>query len=501
MAQGSVFAQTTLSGRKRTLFTYKWMRYFFTEDLSAYSRPIINWQQRAIWIALALLFQSANEIDHTYYSFLGRFSSLIPLTLFLGSFYAIWRAMRPAKSHTETEELSTTAHQQPHLWQRIVLILTVLLTIGGIAELGFTVVESFLPPLFTNDGTSLDTNAAILLMQGHNPYSDSNMPELLRRFYILPAWTTPLRQGQFANRLDYPSNAELQSVLNTSLKAGDVPEFEAKTDYPALSFLTLVPFVMIGNYNVLPFYLLCYLLLVVVAWNLAHPEIRPWVLLLAIANVPMLSSTRGGNLDILYILLIILAWWLRNHRWSSAVYFGLALASKQIAWYFAPFYLIMTWRNYGFKEAIHRMAIASGLGLLINLPFIMWDWKAWSIGMIAPVADPMFPLGVGLISLSETHLLPYLPQTIYTLLEGAAMLLVLVWYWHLCRKRPEAAMLLAVLPLFFAWRSLPSYFYCTAFPVFIMMTANVEPISHRALVAGFLRKLTESVRVPSPVSI
>jgi uncharacterized protein (DUF608 family) len=194
----------TLSKQKRTFLSYKWMQYFFTEDQSAQSRTLIDWQQRATWIALALLLQSVNEIDHTCYSFLGRFSSLIPLALFLGSFYALWRALQPAKSRPEEPQVP---FQQPHLWQRIVLILTVLLTIGGVAELGFTVVESFMPPLFTNDGTSLDTNAAILLLQGHNPYTDSNMPELLRRFYILPAWTTPLRQGQFANRLDYPSDA------------------------------------------------------------------------------------------------------------------------------------------------------------------------------------------------------------------------------------------------------------------------------------------------------
>jgi uncharacterized membrane protein len=407
-------------------------------------------------------------------------------------------ALRPTKSGQEAQRAML---QQPRLWQRIVLILTLLLTIGGATELGFTVVNSCMSPIFTNDGTSLDTNAAILLMQGRNPYTDSNIPELLRRFYIIPTWTTPLRQGQFANRLDYPSDAQLQSILNTSLKAGDVPEFEAKVSYPALSFLTLVPFVMTGNFNVLPFYLLCYLLLIALAWKLARPEIRPWVLLLAIANVPMLASTRGGNVDILYILLVMLAWWFRNHRWSSAVYFGLALASKQIAWYFAPFYLIMIWRHYGFKEAMYRMAIASGLGLLINLPFIMWDWKSWLAGVMAPVADPMFPMGVGLINLSDTHLLPYLPQTVYTLLEGVAMLLVLAWYWRICRKRPEAALLLAILPLFFAWRSLSSYFYCAAFPIYIVMTAKLEPMSHRAVVSAWLRKLAESVGMPSPVSV
>src|SRR5260370_10462563 len=34
-------------------------------------------------------------------------------------------------------------------------------------------------------------------------------------------------------------------------------------------------------------------------------------------------------------------------------------------------------------------------------------------------------------------------------------------------------MLLAVLPLFFAWRSLASYFYCVAYPMFILMAAKM----------------------------
>src|SRR6266851_4207764 len=38
-----------------------------------------------------------------------------------------------------------------------------------------------------------------------------------------------------------------------------------------------------------------------------------------------------------------------------------------------------------------------------------------------------------------------------------------------------SAMLLAVLPLFFAWRSLPSYFYCAAFPLFILLATKAFP--------------------------
>ncbi len=36
-------------------------------------------------------------------------------------------------------------------------------------------------------------------------------------------------------------------------------------------------------------------------------------------------------------------------------------------------------------------------------------------------------------------------------------------------------MLLAIIPNFFAWRSLPSYFYCAAYPLFVLMAARMQP--------------------------
>jgi hypothetical protein len=68
-----------------------------------------------------------------------------------------------------------------------------------------------------------------------------------------------------------------------------------------------------------------------------------------------------------------------------------------------------------------------------------------------------------------------LPTVAYTSLEALAMLFCIAWYWRICKSRPEAALLLAVLPLFFAWRSLPSYFYCAALPLFILQVARVLP--------------------------
>ena len=495
MEQRSVLIQATRPEAKR-LLTDQWMKLFFAEDTPE-NRPIVELQRRAVWIGLAFILQALNEIDHNWYiPYLMPVGSLIPFVLILGSFYAMWRAIRPARPQQAKQPA-----QYPARWQRIILTLTLILTIAGGIELGRGLMMCFLPPQFSNDGTSLDTNAAILLIEGRNPYTESNMLDLARRFPIQPNWTTPLRVGQFANRFDYPTMVEFQTVLDTDLKAGIAPEFESKVSYPALSFLTLLPFALFKDYNVLPFYMLSYAALVVVAWRTAHPALRPWVLLLTMANIPMWSSTVGGNLDIFYTLLIALVWLLRDHRWHSAIFLGLALASKQIAWFFIPFYLIMIYRQYGIKETLYRLTIAGSIGLAINLPFILWNPHAWLAGVLAPVADLMFPMGVGIVNLSITHLLPFFPQWVYSALEGVALLLSLAWYWRLCQKAPEAAMLLAVVPLFFAWRSLPSYFYCSAFPIFMMLIAKIRPSPRPAMATAGQSHMRKRVGLLAPVGV
>jgi uncharacterized membrane protein len=258
------------------------------------------------------------------------------------------------------------------------------------------------------------------------------------------------------------------------MKAGQAPEFEAKVSYPALSFLTLVPFIWLGCYNVLPFYLCCYLALVALGWSAARKELRPWIVVFALANISMWSSVVGGNLDVLTILFVVMAWLWRRHRWRSALALGLALACKQPAWFYLLFYALLLIRTSSWGEAARRILIAVGVMLIFNLPFMLWNPQAWFAGVMAPIADPMFPMGVGLVGLVGSPFMhTYLPGTVYAVLEYAIFYpACLLWYWNLCRSHPEAAMLLAVLPLFFAWRSLPSYFACAAFPMFLLLAAR-----------------------------
>jgi uncharacterized membrane protein len=483
MEQRLSLTRTTQARTPRFALNYRWMRYFFTEERSPGTLKIIELQRRAVWIGFALLCQSLviiaptftpdESIQNTWFIHLLQvISGLIPFGLTLGGFFSMWMAIKPATFHQQLE----FARQHGAYWQRMALLRTLILLVIGTVVGVVAVAQWFFPPAYSNDGTSLDTNAAILLLEGKNPYTSSNILDVVRRFDIQPNWTTPLRTGQFAGRLDYPSTVDFRSTFDTALKANQAPEFESRVSYPALAFLTLVPFVFFKIYNVFPFYVLSYLCLVWIAWRVTRHELKPWLLLLALANVPMLSAALGGDLDLWYVLLLVVAWLLREKRWCSALFLGLALASKQIAWFFAPFYLILIWRQQGLREGVLRLTTAGSVALAVNLPFIIWNPGAWLAGVLAPMADPMFPLGVGLVNLSSSHLLPYLPNWLYLALEAGAMAGMLAYYWRICRTCPEAAMFLAVVPLFLAWRSLPSYFSCTAFPLFVLMMARAKEV-------------------------
>ncbi|HXX79531.1 MAG TPA: hypothetical protein VEI53_13620, partial [Ktedonobacteraceae bacterium] len=232
------------SKKNRNKVRWLWMRHFFTLDTSPDNLAIIDLQRRASWIGIALILQALNEIPRKYYlpymPFLISWDAIISFVLILGSLVAMCIAFLPAShsQHAKKPRKLTSIDPRPRRWQRIVLVCLFLTSIAGIVIVGRSVALSFfMPPVYSNDGTSLDTNAAILLVEGRNPYTDSNIINVVREFPIEAYWTTPLRVGQFANRLEYPSTSDIRSVMDTDLKAGSAPEFESKVSYPALSFL------------------------------------------------------------------------------------------------------------------------------------------------------------------------------------------------------------------------------------------------------------------------
>ncbi len=177
-----------------------WMRSFFIEDASPDSASIVDLQRRACWIGVALILQALNEVtflflvDFPIVPVLTPWAGFISFCLISGSLVALWMAFRTAP--LKLRRGVGIWQKRPRLWQRVVLVLLLISSLAGVGEIVASTVQGFfMTPIYKNDGTSLDMNAAILLTQGRDPYVDSSILSVVRRFSILPIWTTPLRAG------------------------------------------------------------------------------------------------------------------------------------------------------------------------------------------------------------------------------------------------------------------------------------------------------------------
>jgi hypothetical protein len=397
-----------------------------------------------------------------------RITGLILLVALSLSLYLIPRAILP-----EAPKWRWLASRRVQL---AVLVLTLVAALFGLKALASIAVAGFTTPYYPNDGTTLDHYAAQELLKRHNPYVTTDIVAAINEFQQDPVRTTALMRGDFATLPpgQYPSQGLMREVFARQPvgQPEKIVEFETHVSYPSLSFLPLVPLVWAGLPSVVPFYGLCLVALIVLLVASSPPEARPWVALLALASTPLLDATIAGSLDVQWMLLMFVAW-----RWSgrsilSTVALGLAIASKQLAWFFLPYYAIYIFRQYDLRAVLARLGGAAAIFLAANLPFLLNAPRAWLEGVLAPQMEPMFPSGTGLIRLSLAGLVPLAPQTLYTTLEALTVVASLVWYWRRGKENPEMAFVLAVLPLFFAWRSLTTYFYYIGLPAVVMFLAR-----------------------------
>ncbi len=356
------------------------------------------------------------------------------------------------------------------------LVLCVAVGVVGARQVGAMLVASVTHTTYFNDGTTIDHYAAQLLIEGHDPYQSMSIVAALRFLNEPGQYVTPLRRGAFAGRswLDYPSAAEVAAAVNSApaTPASAAPEVESHVSYPALSFLWLVPFVWAGLPSVILFSVLSLAAFGWLAIGSVAAEWRPWLALLLVADIPLLNATLTGSLDVTTMALVFAAWlWWRRGP-AATIALGLALATKQQAWFFALFYAIFLLRQIGWRATLTRMAGAVAIFAAIDAPFILHDPHAWAAGVLAPLADPMYPRGNGLVQLALSGLAPLMPQAVYSALAVLAFVAALAWYARVgVRRWPELGIALAMLPFWFEWRSLSSYFLFIALPLVALWLA------------------------------
>lgn len=322
------------------------------------------------------------------------------------------------------------------------------------------------PTSYHNDAIAINECAARLLLEGRDPYRELDLFDCYETRRIGPDRTTPLRRGEFADVEIYPTEDQMDRAWAAWIRACSSDrgraacppvEFEWRPSYPALSFVLIAPWVALG-WDSTVLYVLCLLAAMALVLLRAPASARAFLLTALLAAASVTAFTVGGSADLLYALPLVAAWLWRERRWS-ALLLGVAAAVKQLAWPFGAFYLLQVAAQRGWREAARRGAIAAGLFAVVNAPFVAWDGGAWIAGLVTPVAEPMFPRGAGLVILSTSGAMPLPPSALYLVLEAAVAVATLVVAWRRRYTSPELGVVLAMVPLYFAWRSLFSYFF------------------------------------------
>ncbi len=207
-----------------------------------------------------------------------------------------------------------------------------------------------------NDGAYQTEIALVYLAQGKNPYQESYVNTLLRR-YTLP--------GADENPAMY-YYAYLPGTLYMSLpfRAVSLPLFGFFDQ--RIVFMSL--------------YIVMVLLLPLLA---VSPERKLALLVGAGLNPYFTDSIVHGMNDIIVVLFLVLTVLSlqRKHILWATFWFTLACSTKQTAWLVGPFYLVALWQLISKEQLVKQLGKVTAVLLTISLlligPFLLWDFSSF----------------------------------------------------------------------------------------------------------------------------
>jgi hypothetical protein len=348
--------------------------------------------------------------------------------------------------------------------------------------------------IFTyNDSTALCHQATKNVIDGKNPYAESNTVVAMIEFNGSFDKLTPLREGRFAGVFPYPEMHQIDQLWQEAAQNPEhvPPEIESRFCYPSGCFLLAAPLVLTGIDDLRIIFLILVLpALAYIVWR-GRQDLRIFLVAALLISLELWNAMAAGETGFLYFPFMLLAWvLLRRHLWLSAVCMGIAVATKQVAWFFLPFYLVLIFRGMGWEKALGAVSLVAGVFLAANAPFFISDPELWIASMAAPMTDNLFPLGVGIISLVSGGLLDIQTPLIFTVLEAAIAIAAIIWYFFYCPRYPYTGPVLSVLPLFFAWRSLWAYFFYIDIIVLAAIVINeygMKPAGQPVLKPGSIK--------------
>lgn len=178
-------------------------------------------------------------------------------------------------------------------------------------------------------------------------------------------------------------------------------------------------------------------------------------------------TAAGGVADVLWVLPVVAAmWaWASGRQLLAAAVLGVAVATKQQSWFVLPALAISVWHHAdGWREFVvagARLNLVGGAVFgAINLPFILWDARAWATGVLTPLGSggaPLQSIGVGLAAIQQSASGTPIPRVAFTVAVASAAVLWYGWLAANIERWEWAGWLSSGVILLWHSRSLISY--------------------------------------------
>lgn len=340
---------------------------------------------------------------------------------------------------------------QRRAWQRVdgtLLVVGVLLAVGW-----------FLLSHRANDEGALTARAAYALLHGQHVYG-VNWPDVFR--------TVPLTKTMNGGG-DYQYGYPPLGVLLTTVTAAVLHHSTI-----AAPLVTMAAFVVAA----------------LVLWLRVPTVWRPAVTVVMLALDPLAGFARGGS-PILIAILLLIPVVLRFDRTglgdrlgpvglAKGAALGAACAAHQLAWFVVPFvavalFLLRT-RELGPRRAalllVRYAGAAAAVWVLINLPFVVMQPRAWLGGILLPLRQHAIVHGQGLVDI------PYLLTSgsgALDLFSTAAILLLLGLLVAVVLFPGRLGPAIVVLPasVFYVTTRAPYEYWVQFTPLWLAMAATV----------------------------
>ena len=305
----------------------------------------------------------------------------------------------------------------------------------------YAVMSRLLVVSYTTD-TVVGTYMGVLrVLQLQSPYGFSIKP-LLDRFGFSPSFYTPGVDGSFDFHLAYPS----------------------------LSFLSIVPFYLLGLHDVRDTVFIFHIISVLIIFALAPTRLKSVSVLPFTLFSVVIAGSWTDSVWAFFLVITAVLWY--RHPKASWVSLGLAVAVKQIAIVVAPFLLIRLWKEMphsGLRNLARDVGLMLSAFFLPNLPFIISTPGYWWADVVAPFlpnAPAQVPGGIGLSSFL-LDLGIALPSSFFLVLMVSASGILSYVYAKHYRGLNSLVFAFPILIFFFYYRSFPNYMVYWLFPLVI----------------------------------